>query len=176
MLTQHAICTTLTTTTSNYTTYTHVPPCTRSKHSPIRQNRDSCAASSAAFLATRLKSQIPPVISDTTAPPRSLNQTRRYPDASKRSKAHEKELDQLYDRHTIKWTLIQQLPHHTELIPMTMNCRYKTTNDVSTFKSKGRCSVRGDLLQVDVHYDPNKTATFMADKATIRASLHFCCS
>ena len=68
--------------------------------------------------------------------------------------------------HAIDWTY--QSPRHQrkEIIPTTMTYRYK--KDRNEIARKARCSIRGDRMKPNVHYDPEKTATYMADRATIR--------
>lgn len=61
------------------------------------------------------------------------------------------------------------LPDQNEIIPMTMTNRYKTTSNTPTqLDRKARCSVRGDLMQPHLHYDPAQVATYMAEKASVR--------
>ena len=47
-----------------------------------------------------------------------------------------------------------------------MTYRYKRDKDGTKYKA--RCSIRGDRMSAHVHYDPEKTATYMADRTTVR--------
>lgn len=49
-----------------------------------------------------------------------------------------------------------------------MTYRYKHGSDKNSIKRKARCSVREDRMKANVHYDPDKIATYMADRTTIR--------
>ena len=45
---------------------------------------------------------------------------------------------------------------------------YKRDSDGNITERKARCDVRGDIMKPGIHYNPDDTTTFAADKATIR--------
>ena len=110
--------------------------------------------------------KIPTTIHNTTAPPKTLKQARQYPDANKWAKAHDTELDQLDQMKAIDWKSQTSSSNRRDIIPTTMTYRYK--RDKAGTKHKARCSIRGDRMTPHTHYDPEKTATYMADRTTIR--------
>ena len=107
-------------------------------------------------------------IRDTTAPPKTLRQARAYPDAKKWAATHDAELDQLDAMHAIDWKTQTPNNKRREIIPTTMTYRYKHDPDKNTITHKARCSIRGNRMSPHVHYDPDKTVTYMADRTTIR--------
>ena len=66
----------------------------------------------------------------------------------------------------IDWKSQTTPEQRKEIIPTTMTYRYK--RDKKDTKYKARCSIRGDRMTPHIHYDPEKTATYMADRTTVR--------
>ena len=109
---------------------------------------------------------IPNKIENTTVAPKTLKQAQQYPDADKWGQAHDKELDQLDKMQAIDWQSQTASNSRKDIIPTTMTYRYK--RDQNGTRHKARCSIRGDRMTPHKHYDPEKTATYMADRSTIR--------
>lgn len=93
---------------------------------------------------------------------------RKYPDAQQWTAAHHSKLDALDTLGAIKWTPPSSILKNVKPLPLTMSYIYKRDNNNSIIRRKSRESVRGDLMKPQVHYDPEKTATHMADKASLR--------
>lgn len=49
-----------------------------------------------------------------------------------------------------------------------MTYRYETNKSSTSLQRKARCSIQGDLMHPDIHYDPDETSTYIADKSTVR--------
>lgn len=113
----------------------------------------------------------PRAITMTTLAPKSLKQARRYPDRHQWAHSQNRELKKLDDAKVIKCLPDTAIPKKTKLIPLTMTYRYKRDTDSSITEPKARCSVRGDLMKPNVHYNPEHTASHMADKTTVRLLL-----
>ena len=92
---------------------------------------------------------------------------RQYNDAPDWAIAHDSELDNLDDTETARWIPDNKLPKNAKVIPLKMTYKDKQGphNDI---RRKARCSVRRDLMKADIHYNPDHTTTYMAEKATFR--------
>ena len=112
------------------------------------------------------RKQTPTTVTTNTAPLKTLRQARKYPDAHKWAEAHDAELDQLDKIQAIDWKSQTTPEQRKEIIPTTMTYRYK--RDKNPTKYKARCSIRGDRMTPHIHYDPDTTATYMADRTTVR--------
>ena len=66
----------------------------------------------------------------------------------------------------IDWESQTTPAQRKEVLPTTMTYRYK--RDKNATKYQARCSIRGDRMTLRIHYDPEKTATYMADRTTVR--------
>ena len=115
---------------------------------------------------TRRPQAVPTKIETTTPPPKNLKQARQYPDATQWGKAHDAELEQLDAMKAIDWHSQVKGTDRRNIIPTTMTYRYKRYQNET--RHKARCSIRGDRMTPNIHYDPDKTATYMADRTTIR--------
>ena len=62
----------------------------------------------------------------------------------------------------------KQIPKQTKPIPLTMGYRYKRNDQAEITERKARCSARGDEMILHIHFDPEKTTTYIADKTTVR--------
>ena len=80
--------------------------------------------------------------------------------------SHNKELDKLDSMGAIKWgPLPEKL---SKLIPLIMTYRYKRDKNGNIVERKARCSIRGDLMRPNIHFDPAATTAHLTDKQTIR--------
>ena len=111
---------------------------------------------------------IPHTLDRTIASPKTLKQARRYPDAPQWAIAHNAEPDQIDSMNAIDWSAQTHPSKKRTIIPTTMKYRYKHGSATTDTTRKARCSVRGDRMKANVHYDPDKIATYMADRTTIR--------
>lgn len=110
-------------------------------------------------------------ITNTTDPPCNPKQAQLYPDAHLWAIAHNTEIEQLNEQHAIEWLNPVDTPPDCEPIRPTIFYRYKHEADGTTSARKSRCSVRGDLMRPNVHFDPSKTSSYAADRASIRLIL-----
>ena len=131
------------------------------------KNRDPLATTTASFKAFT-PNPTPEVITTTTPPPIHHGQARHYPDATLCELSQNAELDLLYERQVITWIPDHKLPPYTKPIPLTIGNRYKRDSEGQITKRKARYAARGDKMIPHVHFDLEKTTTYMADKTTVR--------
>ena len=104
--------------------------------------------------------------------PKNLRAAITYPDATEWALAHDAELDNLDSTNTVKWLHDSDIPPHTKLIPLKMTYKYKRhPNGTQAIR---KCTVRGDMMVPSVHYDPDQTTTYMAEKTSVRLLLSLC--
>lgn len=134
---------------------------------PIHPAIDPTIILAAAFKA-RPRHHTPSNITTATPPPTSTPQAQTYPDAHLWAHAHNDELEQLETQKAIEWLPPSEIPTNAKTISLTMTYRYKRDAQGKITDRKARCSIRGDLMKPNIHYDPSRTAAYSADKATIR--------
>ena len=100
-----------------------------------------------------------------------MRQARRYPDAHQWATAHNAELDQLDSMNAFRWISPDYITGKHVLVGTIMNYRYKRDSGGKIKALKARCAIRGDRMRPNLHFDPEKVATFMADKSSIRLLL-----
>ena len=59
-------------------------------------------------------------------------------------------------------------PPSQSVIPLMMIYRCKRSAEGHILQRKARCNLRGDLMKPGLHYDPNHTTTYTADRTTQR--------
>ena len=59
------------------------------------------------------------------------------------------------------------LLRNTRFIPLTMGYRHKRDKNGHFVKRKAPCTARSDTLVPHVHYHPDRTTTYMADKSSV---------
>ena len=124
-----------------------------------------------AITPTNQRATIPSAISAHTPAPKSHRSAQKYPDAIEWAEAHDAELQKLDNMQAIKWTPRHLIPPNAKPIPLTMTYRYKRDNNDKIIERKARCAVRGNMMLPHTLFDPATTATFTADKTTIRLLL-----
>ena len=129
------------------------------------------AITTTAVLRTTSPSSPPPTLQITTPDPRTIQETRNYPDVQEWARARDAELSKLDDSKTIKWIPYSTIPKHEKLIPFNMTFRYIRDRTGAISARKARCVARGDRMTPGKHYDPNQVTTHMADKTTVRLQL-----
>ena len=137
---------------------------------PYDSQTDPAATTSAAFKSFTMHTT-PKLVNTTTHAPKTHGQAKRYPDAALWAEAHDNELNHIDDQNIINWIPDSEVPKGTRLIPLTMTYRYKRDERGTIISRKARCSIRGDQMQANIHYDPDSTTTYTADKATVRLLL-----
>ena len=122
-----------------------------------------------AFHTKQPKTRQPPTqITSKTPAPKTNRAAQKYPDADEWALAHDEEISKIDTMKAIKWLPNEQIPQNARPIPLTMTYRYKRDPDGDITERKAQRAVRGDLMLPGIHYDPNNTSTFAADKTTIR--------
>ena len=134
---------------------------------PYTRSADPVAQTSYAFKARTIH-PTPRTITKHTPAPLCHRQATRYPDAPMWAVAHDKELDTIDITKTIHWIKDDNTPPNIRPIPLSMGYRYKLNANGTIATRKARCAVRRDLMRPYEHYDPKKTAHYMADRTTVR--------
>ena len=137
---------------------------------PYDSQTDPAATTSAALKSFTMH-RTPKFVNTTTPAPKTHGQAKRYPDADLWAEAHDNELNHIDDQNIINWIPDSEVPKGTRLIPLTMTYRYKRDERGTIISRKARCSFRGDKMQANIHYDPDSTTTYTADKTTVRLLL-----
>ena len=134
-----------------------------------QKERDPTATTTVAFKTKTNYHQPPPkIIETTTKPPVTLTQARHYPDAKKWQQAHDTELQNLDHHNSIEWLPQNFHPPRNAVIPLMMLYRYKRAEDGTILQRKARCNIRGDLMKPGIHFNPQHTTTYTADRSTQR--------
>ena len=141
---------------------------------PYTTMTDPTATTPFAFHTTKAnpkRRNVPQHITPHTPAPSKHRLARQYPDAHLWSIAHDSELAKIDQMRAIDW-IPRSLTHtKSKPIPLKMTYRYKRDSNGHIEERKARCAVRGDLMKPNMHFDPNNTATFAADKTSIRLLL-----
>ena len=136
---------------------------------PYHKHTDPTTATATAFKTkTEYKRQPPTEIEIHTPPPTNLAQARQYPDAKQWETAHNTELNNLDAHHSIEWLPSEFQPPPKSVIPLMMIYRYKRSAEGNILQRKARCNLRGDLMKPGLHYNPEHTTTYTADRTTQR--------
>lgn len=128
---------------------------------PYNPHKDPSCTTTTALQTTRTR---PP------DPPQSTKHARTYPETKQWEDAHDTELATLDKARTFRWIHKSRVPKSAKVTPLQMTYRYKHSPTLDIDR-KARSSVRGDRMQPYLHYDPNHTASYMAEKTTIRTLL-----
>lgn len=84
------------------------------------------------------------------------------------AKAHDEEIHKLKEQNFIQWISPTKPLKSYQPITLTTTYRYKHNVSGDIIGIKARCSLRGDKMIANVHYDPANTAPYAADQAYIR--------
>ena len=134
---------------------------------PYYRETDPLAHNTNAF-KTFAPHRTPSQITATTPAPCHHGQARNYPDAALWARAHNDELDALDRKKAIQWLPDHCIPKTAKLIPLTLGYWYKRDPQGTIVKRKARCAARGDKMIPNVHFDPEHTTMYMADRTTVR--------
>lgn len=110
---------------------------------------------------------IPNTITNTTPAPFNMYVARKYPDANEWKDVHNTELKALEDKGVIQWIPDSEIPKNARPLPLTMSYAYKRDEKGNICKRKARCAIRGDLMLPSIHYNPNNTASYTADRTAV---------
>lgn len=109
----------------------------------------------------------PTEITKTTPAPPTRKQVGNYPDIRQWEIAIDKELDKIDKMGTIWWLKPGTRPT-TKPIPMKLSLNYKRDQKGKLEERKARGSLRGDLMQPVVHFDPEWTSAPVVDRVATR--------
>lgn len=131
---------------------------------PLHIAEDPAIVLGIAF-AARAPTPTPTEITPDTLLPAYIGAARRYPDAAQWANGHNSELDQLDPLKAIDWLEATSIPADVKPLSLTITYKYKRAAYCNVIDRKACWSIRGEILQKVVHFDPDKTTAFTEDKA-----------
>lgn len=87
--------------------------------------------------------------------------------------SHDRELNYLDSIKAIELLAPSRIQLTTKPIPLTMRYAYKYNGKGKFIAQKARCTVRGDVTEAHISYDPDQTSNFMASKPLVRFAFAF---
>ena len=136
-------------------------------HANRTPNRVTFATDQQVPTASSVTPQLP-MASQMPPPPTSLPAARKHKYSRQFRQAYAEEIEKLSSFNTFKPVDRRQLPRNTVIPRAQVRFAYKEDDDGRVIGFKARVVYPGNRLEADVHYDAQETATFSADRDSIR--------